>query len=595
MDDSYDINKVDLTMKLRTEGLGAPLGNTEKILLDDILDLDESVKTDATHLYYLVESGSTNFNVKVDKVNTTFNNTHLEMEYHVVDYNKVKAELEAQGVTVPAGTPLPIDAAFSYTGSAEGEQAIDFNINNIHDVNYIQSIDITPTPVSMKLYKENSSANVKLGITKLQGIVISIPKVLHVSGYDTKNWELVEATGNATHHLLKQKGTATYNDASEINLCQVQLNRVDLNREVMGSEITLSNTEASMKLNGKVTFGNNSGSQFKLNENDYASVRLEIEVGNNNRLEANQVRGKFDPAIEPHVDPINIAESLPDFLQDPEVTIAVTNPTIRFKSDFTNIPVGVNLSGDLTSVYTNGLANVTKNLPSTSMEAQQVNKVYYYDGNAPYDPEEDATLSTDKAQVPQLGDLIKKLPDHIAVDLGNKNNKKISVKQNLYQIELGKSYQANADYNVFVPFKFKGGLQIVYNDSTSSFGSDLEDVKAKGSVIVTGDALNTVPLALKVNIEAHDADGNILPINFSEATVQAGTGNEAVEAAVKTPIELTGTLVNDDDLSKIDRIFFKVRAANDNNEQSHTLVSTQWLKFENIKLKLKADVIADFN
>ena len=42
MDDSYDIDKVDLTMKLRTDGLGAPLGNTEKIMLDDILDIDDS-------------------------------------------------------------------------------------------------------------------------------------------------------------------------------------------------------------------------------------------------------------------------------------------------------------------------------------------------------------------------------------------------------------------------------------------------------------------------------------------------------------------------------------------------------------------------
>lgn len=60
MDDSYDIDKVDLTMKLRTDGLGAPLGNTEKIMLDDILDIDDSeVKTDKSHLYYLVESGNT--------------------------------------------------------------------------------------------------------------------------------------------------------------------------------------------------------------------------------------------------------------------------------------------------------------------------------------------------------------------------------------------------------------------------------------------------------------------------------------------------------------------------------------------------------
>ena len=126
--------------------------------------------------------------------------------------------------------------------------------------------------------------------------------------------------------------------------------------------------------------------------------------------------------------------------------------------------------------------------------------------------------------------------------------------------------------------------------------SDLKKYKAnKGQIIVTGEALNTIPLNLKVIIKAHDVDGKELPINFTEANVLAGTGNEADEAAVKSNIELVGTLTEDGDLSKIDKIFFKVRAASDNATESNTLVSTQWLKLNNIKLKLKADVTADFN
>lgn len=46
LDDSYDLNKVDLTMGLGSDGLAVTLGNTENILLNDILDTDESVKLD---------------------------------------------------------------------------------------------------------------------------------------------------------------------------------------------------------------------------------------------------------------------------------------------------------------------------------------------------------------------------------------------------------------------------------------------------------------------------------------------------------------------------------------------------------------------
>ena len=57
LDDSYDLNKVDLTMGLGSDGLAVTLGNTEDIMLNDILDTDESVKLDANNLYYLREFG----------------------------------------------------------------------------------------------------------------------------------------------------------------------------------------------------------------------------------------------------------------------------------------------------------------------------------------------------------------------------------------------------------------------------------------------------------------------------------------------------------------------------------------------------------
>ena len=58
MDDSYDLNNVDLTMGLGSDGLSVTLGNTEKIYLGDLLDLDESVKLDGENTFYLVQRES---------------------------------------------------------------------------------------------------------------------------------------------------------------------------------------------------------------------------------------------------------------------------------------------------------------------------------------------------------------------------------------------------------------------------------------------------------------------------------------------------------------------------------------------------------
>lgn len=589
VDDSYDVNKIDLTMKLGSEGLSAPLGNTEKIYLDDILDVDESVKLDASNLYYLVEDGTTHFNVKVDKVNTTFNDTHMSMNYEVVNYEKVREQLAAEGINVPAGTPLPIAADFvTEEAEAEGNQSIDFKIKNINDVSFVESIAVTSTPVTLKLYKQNSSDNVTLGIKTVKGLTIQIPKVLHVGNYDNTKWELIEATGNATHHVLKQKGTLTLNNVAEVDLCNLSLDRVDLNRAIGSSkEISLSGDEANITLAGKVTFGNYGNRQFEMHEGDYASVRLDIKVGNNNQLTANTVTGKFCPSINPTVNDINIAESLPDFLKDDEVRIAASNPTLRFTSDMTNIPVGINLSGDLTSVYTNASDNKLVSLPATSMEAKQNNTVYYYQGAAPYDPEGER-VATDQAKVTNLSSLIEKLPESIKVDL---SNGKVNVQDKLYTIELGRNYEANAAYSVFVPFEFNGGLTIVYNDSTSSMHDDLKDLKSNGTLKVTANVLNTIPLDLVIGLEARDVNGDVIPgITFTEANAEAGDGTNEKASA----LTLSAKLTHEDDLSKIDRIYFKVRAESGNNG-NHKLVSTQYLKLNDIKVRVEGGVIADFN
>lgn len=588
IDDSYDVNKIDLTMKLGSEGLSAPLGNTEKIYLDDILDVDESVKLDANNLYYLVEDGTTHFNVKVDKVNTTFNDTRMSMKYEVVNYDKVREQLAAEGINVPAGTPLPIAANFvTEEAEAEGNQSIDFKIKDINDVSFVESISVTPTPITLKLYKQNSSDNVTLGIKTVKGLTIKIPKVLHVGGYDKTKWELTEATGNATHHVLKQKGTLNLNNVAEVDLCNLSLDRVDLNRSIKSKEISLSGDEANIALAGKVAFGNYSNRQFEMHEGDYASVRLEIKVGNNNQLTANTVTGKFCPSINPTVNDINIAESLPDFLKDDEVRIAASNPTLRFTSDMTNIPVGINLSGDLTSVYTNASDNKLVSLPATSMEAKQNNTVYYYQGTAPYDPEGER-VATDQAKVTNLSSLIEKLPESIKVDL---SNGKVNVQDKLYTIELGRNYEANAAYSVFVPFEFNGGLTIVYNDSTSSMHDDLKDLKSNGTLKVTANVLNTIPLGLVVGLEARDVNGDVIPgITFTEANAEAGDGTNEKASA----LTLSAKLTHEDDLSKIDRIYFKVRAESGNNG-NHKLVSTQYLKLNDIKVRVEGGVIADFN
>lgn len=606
IDDSYDLDKVDLTMKLNTDGLGVKLGNTDLIALADILDEDETVKTEANGLYYLVKDGTSNFNVKVDNMTTSFNDTKLDMNTPVLQYNDVYEQLRNAGIPVTHGSTLPIPADFEMHGSAEGDQKVDFSITGVSDVKQVKTIDLQRSKVALTLTEANHPATLNLGVTRLKNIRLYLPKFLGVTDV-APGWELKE--GNVL--VYKNGGIYNYN-RNNPEICSVYLNKVELEQtenhgEVNADkEIVLTPEELNIRMTAEqVFFENRAGRELSMNVGDQASVRLDIKVPNN-VLNINQVTGKFNPAINPDNERIDVSNDLPDFLQDKDVRIVATNPTIRFHANMSTLPVGIDMRGTLTAVkengaFENGATTKVVKLDKGVMEMGRDNYVYYCNqGNTPYDPEGAKAGAATVKNTANIGDLITELPDYLEVDL--KNNQ-INVKEEYYTVQLGRDYHVDADYSVFVPFEFDRGLKVVYNDSTESMHSDLKDLSATGTLEVMADAYNTIPLELLVGLKAVDVDGNELPVEFNtaEAHVAPGDGStytmngevkQRSGSEVMTPIKITAKLDDKDLLSRIDKLCFNIHA---DATGSNKLVSTQYLKLNNIKIKLHAGVIADFN
>lgn len=606
IDDSYDLDKVDLTMKLNTDGLGVKLGNTDLIALADILDEDETVKTEANGLYYLVKDGTSNFNVKVDNMTTSFNDTKLDMNAPVLQYDDVFKQLQDAGIPVTEGNTLPIPADFEMHGSAKGDQEVDFKITDVSDVKQVKTIDLQKSKVALTLTEANQPASLNLGVTRLKNIRLYLPKFLGVTDV-APGWELQE--GNV---LVYTHNGGTYNyDRNKPEICSVYLNKVALDQtknegKVENGNIELKPNELNVTMTAEqVYFENRAGRELSMNVGDQASVRLDIKVPNN-KLNISQVTGIFNPAINPDNERIDVSSDLPDFLQDKEVRIVATNPTIRFHANMSTLPVGIDMRGTLTAVkengaFENGATTKVVKLDKGVMEMGRDNYVYYCNqGNTPYDPEGAKAGAATVKNTANIGDLITELPDYLEVDL--KNNQ-INVKNEYYTVQLGRDYHVDADYSVFVPFEFDRGLKVVYNDSTESMHSDLKDLSATGTLEVMADAYNTIPLELLVGLKAVDVDGNEVPVEFNtaEAHVAPGDGStytmngevkQRSGSEVMTPIKITAKLDDKDLLSRIDKLCFNIHA---DATGSNKLVSTQYLKLNNIKIKLHAGVIADFN
>lgn len=584
--DDYDLDSVDLTMGLGSDGLKLKMGNTEKILLGDILDLDESVKLDANNLYYLVEEGTTNFNIHVNEVSASFKESTIETSERVLDYNIAKEQLGDVVNQLPPNASLPVAAGIFFNGEAKGYADVDVTVDVPDEVSYISTADVKDMKVSLQMHTD-LSPNVKFGIDKVENFSITIPSILQVrEGSWPAGWTMKD-------NVLTHQGALTIPQDGVI--CSIVADKVDTKgygapkdgKLAFGKDAN-GRSVLQAGIQGKVYF--KSTGAFNLSTSDYADIYLTLSLGNSSKIDIEQVTGKFSPEINPTVDPIDIASSLPDFLNDDAVKIGAANPTLKFTADLTSIPVGLNLSGELTSVK-KGAQGFTKkvDLPVTKVEDKQHNTVYYYQSGKPYDPEY-PTLPAGavQAKANNLSSLIEKLPDEIRVDL---TGGKLSVQNKEYTIQLGKDYQASADYKVYVPFQFDKGLTIVYNDSTDSMSEDLEDYQAEG-LMLKATAQNTIPLDLVATITAYDVNGDVVPgIKFSEIKVPAGDGTNVKEAQV----EISATLDEPSLLQKMDRLKFSVKAANDVNGQVHELCSTQYLRFADVRLYLTGKVIGDFN
>lgn len=585
--DDYDLDNLDMTMGLGSDGLKLKLGTTQQIMLNDILDLDESVKLDGSNLYYLVEEGSTNFDVKVDPVDATFEKSRIETSQRVLDYETAKQQLDPSILNqLPVDAGLPIEGGLTLNGKAEGYSDVKISVKVPVEVKRIDLVDVKDMKISLSIHTA-TSPNVKFGIDKIKDFKITIPQILVVDPTSlSEGWVL-------NGHVLEHKGELKVK--GDMELCHVTATQVDplsfgtpQDGEIKFGNDSHGRSVVEAGIEGDVYF--KATQDFTLTTSDYADIYLELQLGNGSRIDIEKVQGLFNPEIDPTVDPIDIASSLPDFLNDPAVRIGAANPTLKFDADLTQIPVGLNLSADLQAVK-KGEGAFKKNvvLPQTQVSPNKRNVVYYSETGTPYDPEV-ASIPADaqKAKAENLSDLIEQLPDEIRVDLGNGH---LNVQQKPYSITLGKTYKASAEYRVFVPFQFDRGLTIVYNDSTDSMGDDLKDYTAEG-IQIDAVAESTIPLDLVATVTAYDVNGKVIPgIQFDQVKVAASDGT----AVKESPLSIKAKLTDPTLLQKMDRVKFSVKAANNVNDKVHELRSTQYLRIKDIRLRLAGKVTADFN
>lgn len=590
VDDKYDVDSIDLTMGLGSDGLGMTLGATEKIYLGDMLNVDEDDlwHKDANNLFYLVQNGTTSFDYHVQDVTTKIDEAKLTPTVEVFNFDNLSLPVS---VTLEAGHSLS-EISASALDMVYAEKDFNFNMTGVmEDIVSIKSITPKQSTSRFKLVLEilSNTGTQDFYFKSIEGMKITFPDFIRSNDLT-----------NQTKTFENQTSLAQTN---RLTLGTISLDEVVLSDENLGMPIENGEINLNEKIKMEGSFDVCTKRNVTLGPGSYINVRLIVTLEGNAPengkilVDLDKVSGVYNPTVHVgDVAPFDIAEQLPDFLKDNTVKIDVANPTIKFNVDLSEVPMSFQFQGKMWGLDKNGQATSEPiYFPKQTAGYATLNKhdragVYFYQGNSPYDPD-GVEAGANIYDVPNLSKLIDPIPESIKVDVPDGS---VHIKQGeLNTITLGRDYNAGIDYEIFIPFEFNSKLSILYRDTTDCMNDDLKDYQASG-VTVSAEAKNTVPLKLTVELKALDIWGNEIALaQPATGTIEAAPSNDGEKTS---PFSVNVTFKQPSDLSRVDRFAFLVKAAADQSDgQQRKLTSEQFLQLSKILLRLNGQIIGDFN
>lgn len=556
IDNDYDLNKdIDMTINVGGEHLAIPVGNTEKITMDKIIEINEGDDLQLVEgEYHLLKDGT------VDDATTEVKNVTVEGRDNEID--KITAANEQ---TVP-------DAEGNIETDIDQVGDINANANDIDEaVKEIGSLEaVGQTDLFLKLTLDGE-LNYESITTNLK---VTFPDFLQFAADNNLNGNIL--TLNLSNNDLKKGVPYIYPlklTGYKFGSKTGEGRRIEEGKLEINDKVTIKGV-ANVKINGTITAG--------------TSLDI-IPVVTLADMKIKSITGVIQPAIDETGSTVEL-ESLPDFLQDDATELDITNPIFTFIA--TNpLEAPVTLNGTMLGKKDgNVIEGSTVILGENSVDGQEITldkgkNVIALSRLGTGGPEGSKNI-----KVSDINNLIKKIPDVVSVTL-----QPAVEYDEYYTVDLGKTYSMNSSYDIDIPLNFGSGLQIVYKDSIDDISGDLEDIDFKKAVIaVTAD--NIIPLKLEIkenNVTPKDINGN--KIDDIKVTVE-GTITESKDGNTIATSQLTIVLeeTKDGAIGKMDGLVFKVTAV-PGQATNVQLRSDQWMQLKDMKLKIPNGIKVDLN
>ena len=559
IDNSYDLNRdIDMTISAGGEHLAIPVGYTEKITLDKIIELDEGddlqIVDGEYHLLKKDNIDETNTSVKLVTVNESSNPIEpirIISGNHDSDvYDILISNAESEGFI--NAEAHGVDKAVIEIGSLAADM---------------------PTTLTLKL---KLSGEISTSLVKVGTMTITFPNFIQFekeNGLNGQTLTMTDVQIEPYSGFTKELKINKYVFGKEYG----EGNRVD---EENGDRILkIENQEIKIDMQG-INVADPSG-------NGSLNITPTITLA---EMAVSEVYGTIQPDID--VKPTEVElNNLPDFLQDDEIRLDITNPVFSFNAN-NPLNTDVEMDGVLTG-YKDGKATKIVKIGSgnggasitlkPSGDKQQTISIVR-------DEQTVVEANATKVVVPNLNDIIETIPDHINVEL-----KPVVKTEQYYTVNLGQDYTLNSAYDIDIPLSFGSNLKIVYEETLDNFDLDLEDVDIKKAVLSIN-AVNTIPLAMEIkneNVSALDANGNVIKdidVTVEGTITESKDGKTEVSSALNVNLNETA----EGAISKLDGLKLKITAV-PGQATDVQLLSTQWMQLKDMKLKIPNGIKVDLN
>ena len=557
IDSSYDLNKdIDMTISAGGEHLAIPVGYTEKITLDKIIELDEGDDLQIVDgEYHLLKKDN------IDETNTSVGTVTVAESENIIDAIPLTYSVSTPGATIV----IPKEQS---EGKINAEaRGVDKAVIEIGSL----AADM-PTTLTLKF---ELGGGISIERVDIKTMTITFPDFIQFENENGLNGQ----TLTMTDVQIKPSGFTK----------ELKINKyVFGNTYGEGNRVEEENGDRILKIeNQKITI---EMQDIHVN-NPQGSGSLSITpTVTLSEMAVSEVYGTIQPDID--VKPTEVElNNLPDFLQDDEIRLDITNPVFSFNAN-NPLNTDVEMDGILTG-YKDGKVTKTVKIGSgnggasitlkPSGDKQQTISIVR-------DEKTVVEANATKVVVPNLNDIIETIPDRINVEL------KPAVKtEQYYTVNLGQDYTLNSAYDIDIPLSFGSNLKIVYEETLDNFDLDLEDVDIEKAVLSIN-AVNTIPLAMEIkneNVSALDANGNVIKdidVTVEGTITESKDGKTEVSSALNVNLNETA----EGAISKLDGLKLKITAV-PGQATDVQLLSTQWMQLKDMKLKIPNGIKVDLN